>query len=63
MNADVKGALAQLNKSWSAFTHKGERMSKSEVKAVLEYAVSKGYKTTAELSDNEVDQIINNLKS
>lgn len=59
MNADVKGALAQLNKSWSAFTHKGQRMSKNEVKAVLEYAVSKGYKTTAELSDNEVDEIIN----
>ncbi len=59
MNADVKGALAQINTSWKAFTHKGQRMSKNEVKAVLEYAVSKGYKTTAELNDNEVDEIIN----
>lgn len=62
MNADVKGALAQINTSWNAFTHKGQRMSKNQVKAVLEYAVSKGYKTTAELNDNEVDEIINNLK-
>ena len=62
MNADTKGALAQINTSWKAFTHKGQRMSKNEVKSVLEYAVSKGYKTTAELSDDEVDKIINNLK-
>lgn len=62
MNADCKGALAQLNKSWKTFTNKGKSMSKSEVKAVLEYAVKKGYDHTGLLSDEEIDTIINNLK-
>jgi hypothetical protein len=61
MNADCKGALAQLNKSWKAFTHKGKSMSKQQVKAVLEYAVKKGYDHTGLLSDEEIDTIINNL--
>lgn len=60
MHADIKGALDQLNTSWKAFFHKGKRMSKKQVKLVLEYAQKKGYKTTAELSDDEVDQIVNN---
>lgn len=62
MNADCKGALAQLNKSYKAFTHKGKRMTKSEVKAVLEYAIKKGYEHTGLLSDAEVDSIINKPK-
>lgn len=61
MNADCKGALAQLNKSWKAFTHKGKSMSKQQVKAVLEYAVKNGYDHTGLLSDDEIDTIINNL--
>lgn len=58
MHADIKGALAQLNKSWRAFVHKGNKMSKDQVKAVLEYALDKGYKTTNQLSDDEVDSVI-----
>lgn len=58
MNADCKGALAQINNSWKAFEHKGKSMSKTEVKAVLEYAVQKGYKHTGMLSDEEVDNIL-----
>ena len=58
MNADCKGALAQLNKSWRAFEHKGKTMSKAEVKAVLQYAISKGYEHTGMLSDEEVDNIL-----
>lgn len=61
MNADCKGALAQLNKSWKAFTHKGKSMSKPQVKAVLEYAVKKGYDHTGLLTDEEIDTIINSL--
>ena len=61
MHADVEGALMQLNTSWSSFTHKGRRMTKQEVKAVLEYAVMKGYKTTSELHDDDVEAIICNL--
>jgi hypothetical protein len=62
MHADIQGALNQINKSWSAFEHKGKAMTKQQVKAVLEYGLSKGYKYTNELSDNEVDKIINKLK-
>jgi hypothetical protein len=62
MNADIKGALRQINKSWKAFFHKGKPMTFKEVKAVLEYGIKKGYKSTGELTDDEVDSIIKNLK-
>ncbi len=58
MHADLKGALAQINKSYKAFEHKGQKMSKKQVRAVLEYGIGKGYKTTEELSDSEVDEIL-----
>ena len=58
MHADIEGALAYINTSWQAFTHKGKKMTKAQVKAVLEYAQQKGYETTAELSDDEVDAVI-----
>jgi hypothetical protein len=58
MNADCKGALAQINKSWKAFVHKDKPMSKAEVKAVLQYAIRKGYEHTGMLSDEEVDNIL-----
>lgn len=58
MHADIKGAIAQFNKAWNTFEHRGEKMSKIDVKKVLEYANAKGYKTTAELTDEEVDNII-----
>lgn len=59
MNADIKGALTQLNKSWKAFTHKGKPMTKLQVKKVLEYGLKQGYDHTGQLTDNEVDQILN----
>jgi len=59
MQADIQGALAQIDKSWKAFTHKGIPMTKEQVTKVLIYANNKGYKSTSELSDNEVDEIIN----
>lgn len=62
MNADVKGALAQINDSWKAFVHNGKPMTKAEVKAVLEYAMTKGYETTAELNDAEVNNILSQMK-
>lgn len=58
MHADIKGALEQINRSYRAFTHKGQPMTKSQVKAVLKYGIKAGYKTTGELSDEEVDKII-----
>lgn len=58
MHADIKGALQQINTSYHAFTHRGRFLSKSDVKKVLEYGLSKGYKTTEELTDKEVDKIL-----
>lgn len=62
MHANIKGALQQINKSYRAFEHNGKSMTKQQVKAVLEYGLSKGYETTGELTDDEVDKIINQLK-
>jgi hypothetical protein len=61
MNADCKGALAQLNKSWKAFTNKGKPMTKEEVKTVLEYAIDKGYDHTGLLSNDEVDLVLSTI--
>lgn len=54
MDADIKGCLKQLDRSWKAFEHKGNKMTKEQVKKVLEYGVS-----VSQLSDDEVDRIIN----
>ncbi len=58
MNASCKGALAQIDRSWRAFTHKGKRMTKQQVKNVLEYAVKKGYDHTGQLTEEEIDSLI-----
>ena len=63
MDADVKGALKNINKYWRLFEHRGEPMTKKQVLACLMYADTKGYKTTASLSDVEVDKVIGNLKT
>jgi hypothetical protein len=61
MNADVKGALNQINKSWKAFVHNGQPMTKQQVKAVLEYALAMGYEHTGQISDQEIDSIIKKM--
>lgn len=60
MYADIQGALAQINKSWKSFTHKGKPMTKEQVTKVLIYANNKGYKSTSELSDDEIDNVLRN---
>ena len=60
MNADIQGSLAQINRSWKAFTHKGKPMTKEQVTKVLIYANNKGYKSTSELNDEEIDKVIAN---
>ncbi len=62
MDASIEGALSQINRSWKAFEHKGKRMTKTQVKTLLEYGIKKGYTTTNQLSDKEVDGIINGVK-
>lgn len=58
MHADIQGALNQIDKSWRAFTHKGLPMTKEQVTKVLVYANNKGYKSTSQLTDEEVDNIL-----
>lgn len=62
MKADLKGALLQLNKSYRCFEHKGMPMTKEQVKKVLEYGIKKGYESTDQLSDEEVENIIKEIK-
>lgn len=62
MHADLIGALTQINKSYKAFEHRGMRLSKEQVIKVLKYGILKGYKTTAEFSDEEVDKILGIIK-
>jgi len=59
MHANLKGALAQINQSYKSFIHRGKRLSKIEVKKVLEYGINKGYRYTSDFSDEEVDEILN----
>ena len=61
MHADIEGALAQINTSWKAFEHRGKQMTKIQVKAVLEYAKQVGYKTTDQIQDKDIDEIIDKL--
>jgi len=35
MHADLKGALAQLNRSYKAFEHRGQKMTKEQVRKVF----------------------------
>lgn len=62
MDASIKGGLKWLNKCYSWFEHRGQKMTKAEVKAVLEYGLSKGYVNVSDIPDEEVDQILETLK-
>lgn len=62
MNANVIGCLNNINKAWKAFEHRGKPMTKNQVKNILLYAKSRGMKTTNELTDIEVDNIIKHTK-
>ena len=58
MHADLKGALEQINRSYKTFEHRGQKLTKSQVVKVLKHGINKGYKTTAEFSDEEVDKVL-----
>lgn len=59
MKANLVGALEQINKSYKLFEHRGQRMSKEDVRKILNYGLSKGYKTSDELTESEVDTVLN----
>jgi hypothetical protein len=39
MHADLTGALEQINRSYKAFEHRGQKMSKDQVRKVLKYGI------------------------
>jgi predicted ATP-grasp superfamily ATP-dependent carboligase len=63
MQASLQGALNQLNRSYKAFEHNGKKMTKSQVRSVLEYGIKMGYTSTGQLTDKEVDQVLSNIKT
>lgn len=63
MNANLAGALEQLETSWKAFEHNGKPMTKEQVRKALIYGLKKGYSTTKELTDEDVDNAIYNIIS
>lgn len=58
MHADLKGSLKAINNSWSSFENNGNRMTKKQVEFILKAGIEKGYKTTADFKDNEVDELL-----
>jgi ribulose bisphosphate carboxylase small subunit len=58
MHADIKGALLNINQSYKLFEHNGKSMTKKQVKKILEYGVEKGYKTTLEFTDVEIENLL-----
>lgn len=60
MHADLKGALRAIKTSWKAFEHNGNPMTKDQVKIIIEYGINRGYKTTKDFKENEIDKILNN---
>jgi hypothetical protein len=62
MNADIKGALKNINKCWPMFEHDGMPMSKKEVEAVLHYGLGRGYDSTNQISDEEVNLVLKTIR-
>ena len=63
MKASIQGSLNQFENNWMFFEHKGKQMSKAEVRAVLEFGLEQGYKSTGELQDEDVDRIISKVNN
>ena len=63
MHADLQGALSQINKRWKAFIYNGKSLSKAQVEKVLKAGIAKGYKTTADFKENEVDELLAQLET
>jgi len=63
MNINLKNAYNMISHVYYLFEHKGENLTKNEVKAILEYAVKKGYESTCDIPGNEVDKILKDLRA
>lgn len=58
MHADLKGSLIAIENSWKSFVNNGNPMERKEVEYILNYGINKGYKTTADFEENEVDLVL-----
>ena len=63
MEADLAGALEQLEKSWRAFEHNSKPMTKENVRKALVYGLKKGYKSTGELTDEDIETALSTPNS
>ena len=63
MHADLKGSLRAIENSWKSFENNGKRMTKKQVEFVLKAGIEKGYKTTADFRENEVDELLKQLET
>jgi hypothetical protein len=61
MDASIRGSLNHINSSWKAFTHKGKRMTKAQVTAVLEFGKAQGFQWVSQINDADIDRIISEL--
>ena len=41
------------------FVYNGRELSDAEVRRVVEYGISKGYRTEADIPDDEVEELLN----
>ena len=54
MKADIKGVLKNLNRAYVMFEFdNGKRMTKNQVKTLMEYGLKKGYKTTDDFTEED----------
>lgn len=58
MDADIKGSLDNINRSYRVFEYKGKPMTKAQVIKVLTTGLMMGYKSTSEFKDGEIDKIL-----
>jgi hypothetical protein len=58
MDADIKGCLNNIDRSYKAFEHNGKRMTKAEVKSVLEYGLELGYTAVSQLQDRDIKKAL-----
>lgn len=63
MNADIKGALSNIDRSYRVFEHNGKPMTKEEVRKVLVYGIKKGYDHTGELTPEDINNALTDNKS
>ena len=62
MDASIQGSLNCINTCWRFFDHKGKPLTKAQVLAILNYGKDKGYKNISEISDAEVDNVLNEFQ-